>query len=326
MMSVADLLRPAPERERRHGLLAVERLALCWSALTALLVLCLWSRMEAPAALLLDRLWMLLGTLTLWGVYVVWPSRLMLFLRITAQMALLSYWYPDTYEFNRLFPNLDHLFAGWEQQLFGGQPALWFSRLCPGSWFSEPLNLGYFAYYPMIVLVMVFYFLCRFERYEEASFVVMGAFFIYYAIYIFVPVVGPQFYFQAIGPEAAEAGRFAELGTYFSEHTDMLPAPGDADGLFYKLVEGAQAAGERPTAAFPSSHIGVSAILLMLAFPVSRCLGVVLLPFFVLLCLATVYIQAHYLIDALAGLLSAGPVFLLSRGLYRRVFARKQIL
>lgn len=317
-------LAPAPETERKQGILPIEWLALGWGAFTAVLTVLLWERMEAPGTLLVDRLLIATGTMVLWGVYTCWPSRVMLFLRITAQMVLLSYWYPDTYTFNCLFPNLDHLFAGLEQQLFGGQPALTFSRLLPDMLFSEAFNLGYYAYYPMIIVVMVFYFLKRFARYEEASFVVMASFFIYYAIYIFVPVTGPQFYFQAIGTEAAEAGHFTELGTYFSEHTEMLPAPGDADGVFYKLVQGAQDAGERPTAAFPSSHIGISTILLLLAFPVSRRLGWALTPFFVLLCGATVYIQAHYVIDTIAGLLSAVPVFLAATALYRYGFARKR--
>jgi len=314
------LFRPASGDERRRGLLAIEKLGLGWLLFTTLLIGVLWSRMNNPVGMLADRLQIVAGTLFLWGVYALYPCRLLLFVRVTAQMALLSYWYPDTYEFNRLFPNLDHLFAAWEQQCFGGQPSLWFSRLCPGAWFSESLNLGYFAYYPMIVVVMVFYFLYRFARYEEASFIVMCSFFIYYFVYIFVPVAGPQFYFQAIGTEAAEAGRFVELGTYFSRHTDMLPAPGDTEGVFYGLVRGAQEAGERPTAAFPSSHIGISGILLILAFSASRRLGWGLFPFFVLLCGATVYIQAHYLLDALAGLLSVVPVFLLSRWFYRRFF------
>lgn len=40
----------------------------------------------------------------------------------------------------------------------------------------------------------------------------------------------------------------------------------------------------------------------------NRRLVVILLPFFVFLCCATVYIQAHYLIDAIAGLIT-GTVF-----------------
>lgn len=35
-----------------------------------------------------------------------------------------------------------------------------------------------------------------------------------------------------------------------------------------------------------------------------------MLPFYIFLCLATVYIQAHYLIDAIAGLISAVIIYL----------------
>ncbi|MBO5624273.1 MAG: phosphatase PAP2 family protein, partial [Prevotella sp.] len=68
-------------------------------------------------------------------------------------------------------------------------------------------------------------------------------------------------------------------------------------------------AGERPTAAFPSSHIGITTILMWLAWQArSRLLFFILLPLFILMFFATVYIQAHYAIDALAGLF-AGTTF-----------------
>lgn len=322
ILSPASLLRNEPVSEQKQGLLAIEKLCLIYSALTAVLVLYLWHRMDSPAEMLTGRCIIAAATFALWAVYRRFPCRLMVFARITVQMSLLNYWYPDTYEFNRLFPNLDHLFASWEQHLFGGQPSIWFSRLCPGTLFSEAFNLGYFSYYPMILILMVFYFLYRYKQYQEASFIVMCSFFLYYVIYIFLPVAGPQFYFEAIGAERVQAADFPALGTYFSQHTDMLPAPGDADGFFYGLVKDTQDIGERPTAAFPSSHIGITMILLILAFRTERRMGYALLPLSLLLCCATVYIQAHYLIDAIAGLLSSVPVYLLSRTIYRRFFRK----
>ena len=80
------------------------------------------------------------------------------FIRMAVQMSLLSYWYPDTFEFNRVFPNLDHLFASAEQWLFGCQPAVMFNYYLPQMWVSEPFNMGYFAYYPMILIVAMYYF------------------------------------------------------------------------------------------------------------------------------------------------------------------------
>ena len=71
--------------------------------------------------------------------------------------------------------------------MFGGQPAVWFCERFPQMWVSEPFNMGYFFYYPMILLVVVWYFLYRFDLFEKVSFVIVTAFFIYYLIYIFVP-------------------------------------------------------------------------------------------------------------------------------------------
>lgn len=42
-------------------------------------------------------------------LYRLAPCKFSAFVRIAIQMSLLSYWYPDTFEFNRVFPNLDHL-------------------------------------------------------------------------------------------------------------------------------------------------------------------------------------------------------------------------
>lgn len=323
MQSLRDIFGIEPAGNRKRGLLAMEKLCVGYLLLTTVLVLILWPRLDHPATMLLDRLQILLATGALWALYHTYPSRFMRFVRITVQMALLNFWYPETYEFNCLFNNLDWFFASWDQQLFGGQPAVWFSEALPGAFFSEAFNLGYFSYYPMILVLMLFYFFCRYPRYEEASFIVMCSFFIYYLIYIAVPVAGPQFYFEAIGPENVAAGHFPALGTYFSSHTEMLPAPGYADGFFYHLVAGAQELGERPTAAFPSSHIGISMILLILAFRTSKRMGLSLLPFCLLLCCATVYIQAHYLVDAIAGCLTSVPIYFLSRTVYRRWFAGK---
>ena len=50
-------------------------------------------------------------TLALWLVYRLVPCKLTILARMAAQMALLAWWYPDTYELNRVLPNLDHIFA-----------------------------------------------------------------------------------------------------------------------------------------------------------------------------------------------------------------------
>ena len=249
-------------------------------------------------------------TAALLVAYRLIPCRFTLCARITAQMLLLAWWYPDTYEFNRMFPNLDHIFARWEQDLFGCQPSLLFCSHIGGAVFSELMDLGYSSYFPMIVLVTVYFFGWRYKEFGRASFVILASFFIYYIIYILLPVAGPQYYYNAVGPGEIARGNFPDIGHYFATHQDALASPGYKEGFFYRLVADAHAAGERPTAAFPSSHVGVSTILMLLVWSSNnRKLLLFLLPFYVLLCLSTVYIYAHYAIDVLAGWLSALLLF-----------------
>lgn len=318
-------LKKENDHEKSTGLLLIEKLALLYSALTTLLILFLWNEMKSPWDMILGRILILAGTLAFMLLHKKFPYRGIRFARITFQMALLNYWYPETYDFNCHFNNMDHIFARLEQALFHCQPALLFGRMFPQAIFSEAFNLGYFSYYPMIVLVMVFFFVYRYKEYEKASFIVMCSFFIYYLVYILLPVAGPQYYFQAIGYEWAKIGKFPAMGTYFKFHTDMYPAPGDPQGFFFGLVKDAQDMGEHPTAAFPSSHVGITTILLILAFKESKSLGFCLLPLSLLLYGATVYIQAHYLIDAIAGFITAFPVYFLSQYIYRKVHKREKI-
>lgn len=163
----------------------------------------------------------------------------------------------------------------------------------------------------MIALTVFYYFIWRYKEFERVSFILLASFFIYYVVFIFVPVAGPTFYYKAVGLKTITAGVFPNIHDYFNLHKDCLPSPGFTNGFFYNLVEDAKAAGERPTAAFPSSHVGISTICMFLVWHTRNYkLLMVLAPFYFFLCCATVYIQAHYLIDAIAGVISAILVYL----------------
>lgn len=306
--------------ESGRGLFAVESISLIYNALTSILILILFPRMDHPGIMLLERLGIFVLTFALIFLYQKVPCRLTAFIRMVVQMSLLAYWYPDTYEFNRIFDNLDHIFAAVEQSLFECQPSVEFSRHCPSIWFSEPLNMGYFFYYPMMLILVVYYFLNHYKSFEKVCFVLVTSFFIYYLFYLLVPVAGPQFYFPAIGMDRVNTCEFIPLGNYFNHNVLLFPAPGYEHGFFYNLVEVSQEIGERPTAAFPSSHVGISTIVMIMSWRVSKKLSYFLLPFYILLCLATVYIQAHYLIDAIAGFFSAFLVYRVATLMYKKWF------
>lgn len=313
-----DLALLKRETENRR-MLAIEILNLLYNLLTTIFIIIFYNRLHDPQSMLLGRFAIVAGTFILIYAYTKYPSPMMRLLRIAGQMALLSYWYPDTFEFNRIFPNLDHIFASAEISWFGCQPTLLFDNICNGFWWREAFNLGYWAYYPMIVTVIIWYFFKRPQEVERCTFVVIASFYIYYLIYIFLPVAGPQFYFPVIDDALVATGPYPEIGDYFNLHPEITIPQADKDGLFTSLVSMAQASGERPTAAFPSSHIGISTVLILLAFRAKRGLALILFPLYVLLCCATVYIKAHYLVDAIAGLASGILFYMLTSFIYKKI-------
>lgn len=311
------------EKENRQ-LLAIEKLNLLYNLLTTILIIIFYDRLQNPQEMLLGRFAIVAGTFAIIYAYTKYPSPATRLARIVGQMALLSYWYPDTFEFNRIFPNLDHFFASAELFLFGCQPAIEFEQLCNSYVWRELFNLGYWSYYPMIATVVMWYFFKRQQETERCTFIIIASFYVYYLIYIFLPVAGPQFYFPVIGDSIIATGPYPEIGNYFNLHPEIEIPQADKGGLFTSLVSMAQASGERPTAAFPSSHIGISTVLMLLAFRAKKTLAGIMFPLYILLCCATVYIKAHYLVDAFAGLLS-GIIFYISASyMYNRLYRNRQ--
>jgi len=297
------------ERKPLKGLLTVEWIAMGYLLMTVVMMVIQWDMLQNAEEMIKGRIQFILVTLAVWGVYRLLPCRLTLFARIAVQMLFLSWWYPDTYELNRTLPNLDHVFASWEQTLFGCQPALLFSQKVSWGWFSELMCMGYVSYFPLMAVLLLYYFVKRYEEFEKAAFVILASFFAYYVIYILLPVTGPQFYYLAAGTDKIAAGVFPDLGNWFLTHYERMATPGWSDGIFHQVLNLAHDAGERPTAAFPSSHVGITTIVVLLALHTrSRWLTGFILPFYFLMCFATVYIYAHYAIDVLAGL-ATGVVF-----------------
>ena len=89
--------------ETRKGLFAVEKITLIYNLLTSILILFLFQRMDHPWHMLLDRAMIAAMTFLLMYLYRLAPCKFSAFVRIVIQMSLLSYWYPDTFEFNGSF-------------------------------------------------------------------------------------------------------------------------------------------------------------------------------------------------------------------------------
>ena len=202
----------AIDKKPVKGLLPMEWVILAYTVLTLALMLLMYTRLHNPASMLQLRFQAVAIMLATWGVYRLMPCRLVMLLRVCCQMGLLGVWYPDTYEFNRLLPNLDHVFAQAEQSLFGFQPALTFSQSWSHPVVSELLELGYVSYFPMIAAVTVFCYFCRYEQLQRTIFIIMCSFFLFYVVFIFLPVAGPQYYYPAVGFDQIAQGVFPNLG------------------------------------------------------------------------------------------------------------------
>ncbi len=291
---------------------------------TSVLIFIYWDGIDNPTSMIVTRLSMALAMGVTYGIYRSYPCKALRILRIVPLLLGLIWWYPETYDFCSQLPYQDHVFAQIDQTLFGCQPALEFSKVVTSTFLSEAFNMGYYAYYYMMGATIIFYLLCRYDQADKAGFVFLASFFIYYIIYEFLPVAGPQYYFHAVGTDASLSGVFPSVGDYFRTHTDMLTP--EVKGVFSKLVLSAQEMGERPTAAFPSSHVGMSTVTMILAYKSrNKWLFWCMMPLYLLLCCATVYIQAHYLIDSICGFICAIIFFYLTSKLYDRYISVSHI-
>lgn len=287
--------------------------AMCVYALfTLVMVLFTATKLQHADVLVWERVRVVLTTGALLVVYRLWPCKLMAFFRIVVLLLFLSWWYIDTYELNKHLPNLDPLFAGLDQQFFGCQPALLWCQQYSSVFIAEAMDFGYSFFFPMNACLVIMVFLRDYENFQRISFVLLASFYLYYVIYDLLPVTGPQYYYLAAGMDNIAAGVFPDVGNYFATHMEALPTPGYEGGLFHSMVETAHATGERPTAAFPSSHIGISTLTMVLALRLRywKFALVWAIPY-LLLCISTVYIQAHYAVDSIAGFFT-GVIFALA--------------
>jgi len=284
------------------GFIAPEVIQFAYAVITALLILFTWTNIEDPSALIFQRVSFLSGTIALWVVYQMWPCKFIMFCRIVYMLWMLGSWYPDTYEINQQFGSYDHLFAQWEQGLFGFQPAALFSQKFSSPFVSELMYMGYVSYYLFFAVTIIIVYFRSYQQLERVSFIIFTSFFLCYIVYLVLPVTGPQYYFLAVGMDDIMAGKLPDIGHYFSETTECLKAPGWQDGIFYKLCQLAHQTGERPTAAFPSSHVAIATLVMVIVARLRMWKYMLILAVpYLFLCMSTVYIQAHYAIDAIAG-------------------------
>lgn len=241
------------------------------------------------------------------------PGPVLDFLRHFYPVLLYTGFYRETAVLNRMFQTdyLDPVLIRWEQALFGGQPSVQFMELLPWRATSELFYAAYFSYYVMIVGVGLTLLVRRRDQFHHYVSIISFVFYVCYLTYIFVPVTGPRAFFREVRGYRLPAEVQALVGpvTYPEAVTRAV---------FYQIMAVIYDIFEVPGAALPSSHVAVAVATAWFSFRYLPRIRFWHLGTVFLLCLSTVYCRYHYVIDVLAGLLTAAVLVPLGHWLYER--------
>lgn len=277
-------------------LMAVEIILLVYLFITGILIILFNHKLDHKSTHLFVRL----SAALLISLFVFIESfskskRYIKFIRLMFPFLILVYVYRETAYLNRLFfaNSFDPIFSQLEYFLFHTQPSIIFAVHFSSNLFAELMYLGYFAYYLMVLFIPIhiYFFTSRYLA-EQSVFIIITSFVTYYLIFIALPVVGPQYFYQAQLSKLPHGIIIGPVLRYILNH------------------------GEVPSAAFPSSHVSICLMLLIICYKYAKKLLFLNLPISVLLLFSTVYIRAHYVVDVIAGIIFTPIIFAFSTYLF----------
>jgi membrane-associated phospholipid phosphatase len=178
-----------------------------------------------------------------------------------------------------IFPDwFDRWLIEFDRGLVGAHPSVWLAR------FSSPalndfMQFAYMTYFLYLVILPAILYA---ERKRIAFWTVMVSTAIaHYSVYVLavlLPVESPYYSLASL-------------------QTESLPGGGPT-----ALIEFIERFGRVHGAAFPSAHVAGSMVAICASWRYRRWLFWICLPFFVIMCVATVYGRYHYIADVLAGI------------------------
>jgi membrane-associated phospholipid phosphatase len=208
------------------------------------------------------------------------------------------HWYPHLF-FLFCFEEMGklvHLFNfGWQDAkliafdrwLTGVNPSLWLEHFAHPA-LNEFMQFAYFTYFVyLLILGGILYHRCEWNSYWAVMTYSGIAYALGYFIAIIFPVQSPWFTF---------AGMW---------HGNLVGGP------FTALINLIEKCGRVHGAAFPSQHVAGAMAALLGAWRYRRWLFWVFLPFFLCMCVSTVYVRNHYVADVFGGLVTGTLGYLL---------------
>jgi len=181
---------------------------------------------------------------------------------------------------NILFPFwLESHLINWDLIVFGTHPTVWVQQFYR-PWLTELMAFSYWSYYILFPISGVtLYFQKDKSLYFSFVFRLSFTLLTCYFLYLFLGARGPH-------------------ETLASLHLDR-----EYVFIFDKFVKSIQDAASISGAAFPSSHVAAVWVVLIYMFRFKKWLGLTLLPLILALTVSVVYLQYHYTVDPIAGIL-----------------------
>ena len=285
--------------EARQACGAFEWVTLAYLAWVKLVILVFHKNLAHPAAYFFVHTAIALAIVALAVAAARLPSsRLLQFAR---------HWYPlPLYislfeELNSLvhaiFPGwLDGWFVAFDHALTGVHPSVWLAQFASPS-LNDFMQFTYMTYFLNLIMLPALLYAKDDRRAFWAVMVSTAmAHYTVYFIAVLLPVESPYYSLAAL---------------------DSVRLTG---GLSTHLIGLIERFGRVHGAAFPSAHVAGSMVAILASWRYRRWLFWVCLPFFMCMCVATVYGRYHYVADVLAGLLTgvwgfyAGQWFIARRG------------
>lgn len=232
------------------------------------------------------------------------------FLREFYPVPLYIWFYRETELLNQMTSvgYLDVYFLRAEKGLFGWQPGLELMLRFPARWLAEVMYAAYCSFYFMIAGIGLALLLRDRRQFRHFIAVVSFVLYVCYAIYIFLPVVGPRIVDLHLAgvvlpPEVLPDG--------------SLAVPESVRGaIWYQIMAWVYEHFESAGAAFPSSHVAVALGTLYFSFRYLRRIRYLHLLAVILLCISTVYGRYHYVVDVIGGMVTAALLLPLGNWLY----------
>jgi membrane-associated phospholipid phosphatase len=215
------------------------------------------------------------------------------------------HWYPHLF-FLFCFEELGHLMtlftAHWQDAkliafdywLTGVHPSLWLEQFAT-PFRNDAMQLVYFTYFTYLLIVGgILYVRREWHAYWSVMAYSMAGYMIGYFIAMFFPIESPWFSMAGWWKGPLEGGPFTAMMS-FIEH--------------YGRVRGA---------AFPSAHVTGATAALWGAWRFRRWLFLVMSPFFVGMCISTVWGRYHYVVDVFAGMITGTLGYVMATWVMKR--------